>query len=394
MTMLEGVLNFVLGSYRVTCIGSPHRAATFVLKCCPFACLPKRRDDGMSFTIPARYRKRVTVAAYEYGLTVTFDNGHGLARLFERYRRRIGIPVGLLLFFCMLWLSGNVVWNITLDDDRGASREIILERLGEMGLQNGAFIPSLDLDSMCTRYILEYDDLSWISVNMYGNTAKVEVLRELRRPAKESDVPSDLVSKCDGQIVRFNVTSGTPVTKVDETVLKGQPLVSGIVQYKDGSVKAVRSVGEVYAYTRRSLEVFVPYGYVRRVPTGVEKTYKTLRLFGINIKLYINELKSNESCDKIAMEKVFSLPSGVKLPISLTTVTCTEYTEASETLTKDAARAMAEARMEEAIAAACSDCELLSRTVAASDTENGCKVTAELYCIENIAVEKELFTEK
>jgi len=381
------IVLWLFGRYRVRCLGSAHFIATVLMKQLPEAYGHELCDGGVEFYIPRRKKKRFDAIAAEYGLCAEYICEEGLPMLLYRYRRRAGIPVGILLFFMTVILSGSTVWNIELEDSGNVPAEVILSRLEDMGLKYGAFIPSLNLDSMCTRYVSEYDDLAWISVNMYGSTAKVEVLEELHGGDDFDRTPSSLVSECDGQVAYLNVTSGTPQVNVGDTVLAGEGLVSGIVEYKDGSVRAVRSVGEVYAYTRRTAEVFIPFEYDRKVPTGLSESRRTLMIFGFPIKLYINEMKLNENYDTIIEVKRASLPFDTLLPLSVETVTRTGYAFETVRLTEEEVMRLAEKRAGEVIAEAAQDCELLGRTVTKTLSEGGCLVKCELYCLENIASE-------
>ncbi len=389
--MLGRFVTWLFGSYDVKMNGSTAPLATLVMKKFPEVECTERCDCGLACRVPAFSYRRFKRRAEAMSLSYEAIRCGGVDYLVRRLlKTRPGILVGVLLFFAMIYLSSGVVWEISYDGEEVEHFDVVSERLADMGLTLGAFTPTLDFDGMCNRYLVEYRDLMWLSVNLYGNTAVVEYRTRLSPERESAGGPSNLVAKCDGQIVYFNVSSGEAVTAINDTVVEGDVIVSGIVEHSDGSVELRRSVGEVFAYTRKEVEVFTAFESVRNVVGENTFTKRILSVFGRNIKLYINEMNFEEKYDKIIEEKYLTLPSGRRLPISLKTASYVERVSERFTLSDSDALTLTERKLGEAVAAVTEDAVLLSRSDTTVVREDGVLMTSEVYCLENIAVEKSI----
>jgi Putative stage IV sporulation protein YqfD. len=310
----------------------------------------------------------------------------GLPYYIRRYKKRLGIPVGILIFIVMLWLSTLFIWDIEVKGNYSESDEQIIERLNELGCGVGSFIPSIDFERLCNSYILKYDDASWISVNLNGTVANVEMREELRAEPKDDDNrPRNLIAKCDGYIESYQVTSGKRMVEVSTVVRKGDLLISGIAEYKNGREVLVKAVGLVNAVTNRNFEVNIPLNYTRKTYTGVSDIKKSVKLFGKNINFYINNETFIENYDKIVDVNRIILFGVIKLPVIIQTDTYNEYCYAPWELTEAEAEILAEREMSALLFKELKHADILEQTVTAGIIGGEYVINCDIRCLEDIA---------
>lgn len=319
----------------------------------------------------------------------------GLAKLLSRYRRRPGIIVGLLLFFAVLRISGMFIWRVEVECPSGVDPLEVKQTLEELGCGTGTFIGACDFYKLSNDFIRQSSDVSWISVNMEGTTAKVELRSQLEgRRITSRDKPSNLIASRDGCVDFYVVCSGTPAVKVSQTVKKGELLVAGMLENKNtGEIRLMRSIGSVYAETLHRITVDVPFENERDVFTGRSETRKTLKIFSNNIKLYITDEILFEKYDKITTEDEIILFGIIRLPVTLTTTVYNEYAVEKATLTPDEAMAKANSEFIDACDAELSGADILSETVEREEYDSGCRITAVVRCLEDIASEVPIYTD-
>ena len=69
---------------------------------------------------------------------------HGMPILWRRYRHRVGMWAGLLLFFAAIYTAPLFVWEINVEGLDRLSREYVCELLADEGVRIGAFSPAID----------------------------------------------------------------------------------------------------------------------------------------------------------------------------------------------------------------------------------------------------------
>ena len=219
-----------------------------------------RRESG---TLTARAAERAFPAAEraarEAGMTVEVLHLAGLPRLLRRYRARIGLPVGLLLgALLLLFLTGRI-WQVTVTGRTYLGEEEILDVMEELGVSPGARIRKLDLKTVEEQAQLRLPRLSWIAVNRIGCKAEVEVREIIETPevTDEKDY-ANLVAARDGVIVSADVLEGSGQPQVGSAVVKGDLLVSGIIEMKNGFQRFVNAKALIRARTKTALSVRSP----------------------------------------------------------------------------------------------------------------------------------------
>ena len=69
-------------------------------------------------------------------------------------------------------------------------------------MEEGCFWPGLETDLLRSRLLLELPELSWITVNVRGSRALVQVQERQEKPELAADgAPADLVAARDGLIL-------------------------------------------------------------------------------------------------------------------------------------------------------------------------------------------------
>lgn len=309
---------------------------------------------------------------------------HGLPHLLAAYKKRAGILIGIPLFIGILWVSSLFVWEVHVVGNERVDDETILSGLSDLGFSVGSYIPGVDVKTLCNEYLINSDEIAWISVNIIGTRAEVQVRDVLPAGQSEKPTPSNLIAVRDGLIERIELSSGQSVVETGQSVRAGQVLVTGYYQGNNEAVYRLEpSVAKVYARTTRSFSVQVPLSGEKEQETGLECVCQSFLFFGNTIGIS-DRGAPYEKYNEETRTDLLTL-FGRVLPIGITSHIYRESARLPFKLTETEAAAIAREKIAALVAEELSDGEILS--ISSSESCDGITYTIEwmVYCIEDIA---------
>lgn len=314
----------------------------------------------------------------------------GFPHFFALYRRRVGLALGFLLGILLVIQSCHVVWDIRVEGNETLTKRQVLAELERGGIRVGMSFDELDRHETEMRILLNSDLLSWLSINMVGTVAYVEIREKVPLPEeKEALLPANMVAETEGVIERLEIYTGMPVTAAGQRVKKGDLLISGLYDSQSQGYRVTRAAGQVIARTSHTFSVEIPFDTEQKCYTGEKKVQRTLIFFGKEIKLFKNSGIPGQSCDKIDTVDSFTPKEGVTLPIALKSETFLPFRVEPSRRTPDMVRALAYDALNRLIEQELPEAELLSKTVVSTLTDAGLRLDCTLICLENIARVKE-----
>ncbi|MBQ7173544.1 MAG: sporulation protein YqfD [Clostridia bacterium] len=349
----------------------------------------QRGEEAADFWVLATDARRLQKAAACRGIRIKKLEGKGLPALVLTYRRRPGLILGGLAAVCILIASTFFVWDLRIVGNERIPTERIEAILSENGLSIGTPIKRIHAGELENRVLISTDEISWISVNLHGTVAQVQVTEAIPVPAEESKNPANLVAAVDGQIEVIELYRGKSTVKPGQAVRAGELLVSGISDNRNGGFFYTRASGKVLARTTHEFSVEVPFVTTeeRVVEEGIAEI--SLNFFSGKAKIYKRTGKNEEGCAIIETKRGLDVLGLAKLPLSLSVFRFrrSELAEVArdERQVLELAYAELAGRIKEALAEA----ELLKKEVLTEWTDTGVKLTCRVECIEDIAKQVE-----
>ena len=310
-----------------------------------------------------------------------------------KQRKRIGLTLGAILMISMLIFLSGFVWKIDVVGNTKVSSDVILETLGEGGFVEGIRKEKLDFHAIKNHVLRKLPDVSSILISLDGCCAKVEITeRELPPIREDKSKPSNLIAKCDGQIVKMEIVKGKPIATVGSGVVKGELLVSGLYNDKKDNIIIEHSSGKVFALTEHSKVFEVSY-QKEEVCSVVEKIYYSISFFDSK-----NEIVFGKNLDKKGWEikkntKKVSL-FGLILPIFITENRCTKQEYMSVTLKQNEAKELIKMEIEHFEKEEFFECDIKEKNVFwKTDDNKSLKAIVEYVVVGNIAVQQYIETD-
>lgn len=291
------------------------------------------RKDVFSADIYRRDLREVRLLAEEYGISLDCSEYTTLSSFLLRYRRRFGLLIGAVIVIASaLYFSGRVM-TIEIQGNSAVSSSDIIAALDELGIKRGADISKLDFHWCENELRVRVEGISWASIRRTGNRIVVEVTEVVRPPeAPKMRVPCNIVSTKKAKITSFTVQDGFLMHKIGDYVAEGTLLVSGVSTSTSGGIMLHHSMGSIIGAYDEQVTFTGSFTPIRTVRTGREKNERSLRLFSLDIPLYIGKNKFT-SFDTETSESPVVL-FGKELPISLERRRYTETTLTGTTLTE------------------------------------------------------------
>ena len=348
-----------------------------------FTCRMSRRDF---------YALRRAVKQLDCTLTVV--RKEGVPFFLGRFRRRHALAAGAMLCGAMLFFGSFFIWDFTVEGNVRVSEEEILRALQRQGVTIGTFGISLDREDIRNHVLLDIPELVWITVNVSGCRAYVEVREreEVPEPVNERE-PANVVARRSGLVLEIQALDGVKCVLPGTSVEAGELLISGVEDTETVGARVMAGKGTVEARTWYTLSTYVPLAVEEKRYTGEEKHGLSL-VFGTNrVKFFSNSSIGTGNYDKITSRTQWSL-FGQPLPVTAVVETYRFYETASAEISAAQAEARGEEILTEYLHTLVDPYGTVRSTLCASRrTGEGLLVTLTAECVEQIGQTVPIYTD-
>ena len=345
--------------------------------------------ETLRLCLRAGHARRLCEMLAQADVPYCVEKRGGLPQVLRGLMRRPGLVLGALCALVLIVASECFVFDIRVSGNSALTEREVKDLLAAQGFAEGTFIPHLDTDRLETRVMLSTDKIGWLSVNIRGNVANVELIEQRLPDPKPVLKPAHVVAAHSGEVVAVELYRGNVLIRAGEQVNKGEILIAGVYDSAATGFRFTRASGKVMARTVHTFSVEIPYAYEKKVYTGEVFEKKTLKFFNFSIKLCESTGNCGAVYDIMYIVENCSPVAGADLPLEICTERYLPYEMQTAYRNPEAALVLAYRELSEQIADALSDGELLEKRIYTEIGESGVVLRADVTCIADIAEVRE-----
>ncbi|MBR0338237.1 MAG: sporulation protein YqfD, partial [Ruminococcus sp.] len=340
-------------------------------------------EGGVSGIMSVSDYRRVRPLARKARVRMRVTKRRGLPFAVRKYRGRLGLFVGAALGAVLIAVLSQFLWSYRILGADSMSEQQIRRVLAENGISIGTYLDSLDVEPIERHILRDLDGITWVSVNIMGCTADVEVRQKAQKPEIQSMEPCNIVASADGVITKLKVREGFAAVKEGSGVAKGELIVSGFNPTKQGGVRYMHADADIYAdvISERELKIPKQYDYYSITENKIDR----MRLRFLWFELPASLSFGNCPYRAVTVRDNSLVLNGTVLPVGTSVETSHELEQKHAATDKAAAREIF--RNDELLYEAFSrpDSRPVSRSLTVSESKDG--FSCEFNCVfnENIA---------
>jgi similar to stage IV sporulation protein len=357
--------------------------------------IKRRNDFAMTLKLSIKGFKMLRPISRKSQCRVGIVKKKGLPFILNKYKQRKAFMFGAVLFIVIINLLASFIWDIEISGNKEIRTADVLQKLAVIGVKPGVLKYGIDVDRVAKTLVLQISELSWVSFEIRGTRAKLFV-EERRQPPSliPRNMPCNIIAKRDGLISSIVVKNGQEMVEEGDTVIKGQLLVSGVIEneHEPEQKKLVHSIAEIKARTWYEGNSTTNIKTVEAVRTGKEKKVYTLMLLKNKIKLPLNKDINFQNYDKIELKKVLQIGENLILPFGVIVEKYYENELIDKELSLDEAKKIAkENALKKLIKIIPEDAQIINTGIDYIQREDGL-ITANvvLECMEDIGTTEEI----
>ena len=254
--------------------------------------------------------------ARKAGVKRKIEKKSGVPVLLRRYSGRTGLFIGAFAFILTVFIMSMFIWSIDVTGLDTISESEMRSLLRSHGLYIGAFKPFLDYTTVSRSVMLDNSRVGWMAVNVTGSYASVEIKEETEAP-EIADIkePCNVKASRDGTIISINAGEGKVLLKEGSGAVKGQLIVSGVMDDEQGGQRLVRAEAVIKASTGYAASFTVPKTCCFTEPETSTIERNSLSLFGASIPLTFRGVDEGETA---VSDRLYCLsPLDTVIPVGL-----------------------------------------------------------------------------
>ncbi len=201
--------------------------------------------------------------------------------------------VMLAIFF--FYIITNTIVDISIESNNVELVKKINNSLDNYGIRRISLAKNyIELKDIKNKVLNEYKEyLEWIEIEKIGMTYKINFEQRINKKENKVDGLCDVIADSDGIVSKIKSSSGVILVKVNQSVKKGDLLISGDIKLNDIDKTSICANGDVYANKWYSLSIELPKKYVKKEYSNkfrynllIENNNKDYKIFRSRFKLY------------------------------------------------------------------------------------------------------------
>lgn len=287
-------------------------------------------EDGYEFNISRKAFWELKPILKKTNTNVKIVDKIGLPFFLFRYRKRKLFFLGILLCMTIVYGLTLFVWDIRVIGAYTYSKEDVISYVKDNYVQLGSMKNQVDCAKLEEDLREYYTNIAWISCELKGTQLVVHFKESIGQNDKDkNEKPHDIIALKDGVISNIITREGTPVVKQNDTVKKGDVLISGTINILDEGNQIIETdylcaQGDVRAKTVYQYEDSFDLSYYEREYTGKEKNFYTFTGFEKEITPLAPKI-TYVNYDIVEHVKQFKLGHTYYFPFSIKISTVREY---------------------------------------------------------------------
>lgn len=337
-------------------------------------------DGVLKASISGKDYAKILAAAKMTGMDIQIIYSRGILFLLHRYRKRIGIPVGIALGILVYLILSSMIWSIDITGLQTLREHELREYLAGMDVKNGMFIAAADCREIERRAEMFDPAVLRATANLVGCKLFIHIKERARPPElKDEKRYCNIVAAKDGEVLKTDIFAGVSQVKAGDTVHAGDLLVSGAKLLRTGETRLMIASACVIARTTTGVSCNTPLEISVKSLSGRRDRY-SLCVFGL-------EFPSNTANGPSIAQFLHTQDSII--PIGFKRTRETKYEDTRLKLRFGEASLLAFTDLAQTVSGALEKTDILSCTADVSEN-NGAQIDCVLTCEEDIAKE-ELF---
>lgn len=352
----------------------------------------KGGDKSISGSMNLKDYMNIRNVAKKSSVRLQVTQRYGLPFIINKNKKRAGLLIGAVCFLVILKVLSMFIWSVEINGNYKLSEAFIKQVMAQNGVNIGSFKGKLDIPQIERAATVTLSNVSWISINIVGTTAFVEIKEsEVNPEIIDTKTPCNLKAKCDAKIIRIDVSKGVAETVSGDYVVKGQLLVNAVAEDAFGNSYLNHAQAKVYAETHQKISFGINSNTTANIPYEIASERKKLKILGAELPITFSPISGKNSFKQCSTEEVTFL--GNKLPIWVNTEKWYTYSQAPVYLNNELLECAAEKRIAFLELFALNDKKILTKTVSKNKIDSGYEYDVNYTCEEDIAVEESISVE-
>ena len=386
--MIFSILHFIFGYISINAKGG------FIerfINLCTSKGIPlwdiRKHGDTVSAKTSIHGYMKIRNPAKQSGMKITVVKRAGLPFFTRKYKNRIGLGIGILIFALGLTAISGRAWIIEVNGNTNVGSSEIIEAFNASGLKTGSKFTKLDSNKLRISALSKLDGVSWATVNVRGCKAVIEVRETVSKPEIEKkNGTSNTVALKDGQIEIIEPYRGIAKVKPGQTVLKGNLLISGIRENRIQENLFDDSNG--YVAARTTIEIECTSDGKQEYFEPEQSNFRSLYFLGLDYP-FVPEKKSKMVYSDFKKAEI----NNVVLPFGIKKTTFTALNK-KKTVSRDFLLLTAMENYAIKSYSQTLHAQLISRKIEMTKNENSISIFGTYSCFENICNRVEFSVEE
>ena len=135
----------------------------------------ERKGNKTNMSVGIKGYRMLKLCARKTGCKMKIKRKVGLPFITYSYRKRVMIPIGIIVFIVLIYTMASFVWLIEVEGNEKVTSQEIVEKLDENGYKIGRLKYKMNLRQAEQIMMNDFSEILWTGISFEGTKLIVEI---------------------------------------------------------------------------------------------------------------------------------------------------------------------------------------------------------------------------